>query len=64
MDYSFRDAHKNDLDFILRLIELSFKDCILKTWGKWDFQEQYTIWKEKLSSQKRFEIIQRKNTDI
>lgn len=64
MNYHFRNATLEDLDFIIYLIEVSFKDCIVKTWRKWDIEEQYTIWKEKLSSEKKFKIIQEKDRDI
>lgn len=64
MSYNFRNATLKDLDFILHLIETSFKNCIVKTWGKWNTQEQYSIWQEKLSSEKKFNIIQENEKDI
>lgn len=64
MNYHFRNATLEDFDFIIHLIEKSFKDCIVNTWGKWYKEEQYAIWQEKLASEKKFEIIQEKNKDI
>lgn len=64
MNYHFRNATLEDLDFIIELIEISFKDCIVQTWGKWDREEQYATWQEKLASEKNFEIIQVKNKNI
>lgn len=64
MSYNLRNATLKDLDFILHLIETSFKNCIVKTWGKWNTQEQYSIWQEKLSSEKKFNIIQENEKDI
>lgn len=64
MSYNFRNATLKDLDFILHLIETSFKNCIVKTWGSWNIQEQRNIWEEKLHSEKTFEIIEENGKDI
>jgi GNAT superfamily N-acetyltransferase len=48
LDYNIRNSKPEDLDFILDLVEETFKEHIIKTHGKWNLNEQHEYWQNNL----------------
>jgi hypothetical protein len=48
-DFTLRHSKKSDLNFIISLIESTFKTHIIKTWGSWDIESQYDYWSKNLN---------------
>lgn len=48
LDFIIRDSKPEDLDFILELVEETFKEHIMKTHGKWNLNEQREYWQNNL----------------
>ncbi len=57
MNYSLRKASSSDLNFIIKLIELTFKDLMLENGELWDIDEQKEMWGEKLKNESHNIII-------
>ncbi len=63
LDYTIRDSGKGDLDFILGLIEQTFKECIIEAHGEWNEAGQRVHWQNTLDSNLH-KIIEVDNTPI
>jgi hypothetical protein len=62
-DFRLRPSEKNDVNFIIFLIESTFKEHIIATWGNWDEKNQYEYWGKNLKSDIH-KIIVINNTNV